>query len=328
MLQTYSHIIATAQDGVGDTSSATKTFLKRRINQRYEIVTDKLNTWTQIVSRTFTTGTAAAADQQFYANPPNLKEIESIVLTDSDDNPYPPLVRVDSQEEWDLINSEQVSSETPSRYFPRVNDFGIWPTPNEDDWTGTINYTQRAIPLYFENYTTGSVTVTENDQTITVAGGANLTTGSVKAGFYFGLTDSGGEPRGTYYKIGSVTDTTNAELETYFEEATEAGATYIIGQAPEIPEEGHDLLAIGAIADFYAMKTKDMETYTRYNNMFWTGAPNITPLQAKHREELGGLLGLIDTYKDRDTGHVMYRGPMARDIFDLRNPLAYTTPDG
>src|SRR3990167_4620144 len=247
MQKTFSGLISYAQDGASDTSTTIKTFLKKRINERYETITDKLNTWTQELTRTFTTGTSAGADQQFYYNPPNLREISSLVLTKSSQDYI--LTPVYSQREWDLLNATIISSDYPRRYFKRAKDFGIWPIPNEDDYTATLVYTQRAVPLYFEDYTTGTAAVTVNDQTVTITTGVTTT---FKAGFWFTLTDSNGEPRGTPYKILSITDSGNFELETYFEEATESGASYLVGQVAEVPEEGQLLSAIGAISDFYA----------------------------------------------------------------------------
>lgn len=320
MRKTYSGLITYAQDGVNDTSSIIKTFLKRRINERYELITDKLNTWTQVITKTATSGDANGDSQQYYYLPPNLREIESIVVTiGSFDYPLTPVY---SQTEWDLLNAAPVASAAfPEKYFIRARDYGIFPYEFEDDGTITINYTQRAAPLYFEDYTTGTVQVTENDQTVTLTTGVTTT---FKPGFWFTLTDDDGEPRGTWYRIGSITDSANFELETFFEEIGETGAKYLVGQCPEIPEEGHLLPAIGAISDFYALKQKDTDTATRFNNIFYTGSPNITPLQAKGEEELGGLMGLIESYKDRDDSIVINRSPDIRDSMDFRVPVKGT----
>lgn len=324
MIMFYTSLINYAQSGASTTDATIKTFLKRRINSRYEIATSKLNTWTQSIQRTFTTGDSSAADQQFYANPPNLREIESIVLTKGAFD-YP-LTPVYAQEEWDRLNAQVITSASyPLKYFRRVNDYGIWPTPNEDDYTGTINYTRRATPLYFENYTTGTAAVTENSQTVTLTTGVTTT---IKPGYWFTLADSNGEPRGTAYRILSITDSADFKLESFFEESTEATPKYIIGQAPEIPTEGHELLAIGAVADFYGLKQKDMASYTRFNNMFWTGAPNVTPLQARKDGDYGGLLALIDAYEDRDRSMIVSRVPVYRDLLDFATPRTITLPDG
>jgi len=323
MRATYTDIIASAQDGANDTSTVVKTFLKQRINERYELITDKLNTWTQSLQRTFTTGNGAVPplDQQYYYNPPNLREIESIVLTKSSYDYV--LTPVYEQTEWDLLNAQTVSSDYPRRYFRRTYDFGIWPIPADNDYTGVINYTQRAVPLYFEDYTTGTVVATENSRTITVTTG-NLSTGAVKAGFWFSLSDSNGEPRGSWYRIGTVDSATVATLETFFEEPTDSGATYIIGQSPELPEEAHKLLSIGAISDFYAYKQKDLDSAIRFDNLFWSGNYNVTALQARKDKDYGGLLALIDAYEDRDGSIVVDRYPIVRDPMDFRIPRTAT----
>lgn len=309
----FTDLINYAADGANTTDDTIKTFLKRRINSRYEVITDKLNTWTQVLPRTAST----VDTQQYYYNPPNLREIESIVVTLGDFD-YP-LVPVYSQEEWDILNAQTITSAFPERFFRRKDDYGIWPTPQTDEGTITINYTKRAVPLYFENYITGTAAVTENDQTVTLTTGVTTT---LKAGFWFCLTDSSGEPRGTFYRIGSISSGTAAfELETFFEEATEATPTYIVGQSPEIPEEGHELLGMGAVSDFYGLKKGDSKKQKEFNNMFWTGSPNVTPLQARKTDmDAGGLIGLIAAYKDRDSDVVVERVPVHRDILEFRVP--------
>lgn len=228
---------------------------------------------------------------------------------------------VDSQIEWDNLNAEPRSTAAyPSRYFRRANDYGLCPYDFEDDGTISITFTQRALPLYFEDYTTGTAAVTENDQTVTLTTGVTTT---LKAGFWFCLTNANGEPRGTAYRIASITDAANFELETYFEEVDEAAATYVVGQSPEIPEETQILPAVGAISDFYALKQKDVETATRFDNKFWTGNYNVTALQAKKDKDYGGLLAAIDAYADRD-GSVFVTRYENRDMLDFRVPTSVT----
>ena len=313
---TYSQIIAYCQGGAGTTDSVIKTFLKQRIQDRYRLITNKLNTWTQEVTLTLTSGDSLGASQQFYYNPPNLREITAIKVTigGQDYNLRP----VDSQEEWNRLNAApSADGGFPERYFRRANDYGIWPYSFEDDGTIEITYTRRAVPLYFEDYTTGTAAVTENSQAV------NLTTGvttTLKAGFYFSLADSIGEPRGTFYRIGSITDSDTVALETYFEEVTESGSKYIVGQVPEIPEEGHELIALGALADFYLLKEKDFDSAKQLENKFWTGSTNVTPAMAKKDGDYGGLLALIDAYKDRDSSMILDRSG------DSSHPLEFRTP--
>ena len=102
------------------------------------------------------------------------------------------------------------------------------------------------------------------------------------------------------------------------------GATYLIGQIPEIPEETILLPAIGAISDFYALKQKDTDTATRFDNKFWTGNYNVTPLQAKKDKDYGGLLAAIDAYADRDGSIFVDRMPAVRELLDFRVPRTVT----
>ena len=102
-------------------------------------------------------------------------------------------------------------------------------------------------------------------------------------------------------RISAVGGDTSITLETFFEEVTEAGSKYIIGETPEIPEEAHPIISVGAIADYYMFKRKDTIQGTKFNNMFWTGSPNITANFAKESNpKMGGLLGLIASVEDRD----------------------------
>jgi len=71
------------------------------------------------------------------------------------------------------------------------------------------------------------------------------------------------------------------------------------------------------ISDFYALKQKDIETATRFDNKFWTGSFNTTPLQARKDGDYGGLMGLIDAYKDRDTGIIVGRSHTTRHPLDF-----------
>lgn len=304
MRQTLSDLITICQNGAGkDTSTASQTFFKQRINARAEFILAKLPTHLSEITRTFST----VADQQYYHYPPNMREIESIKITvGSLDYPLTP---IHSNQRWNEINSLDIQAGAlPQHYFKRQRDFGIWPIPGAV-YTGTIEYSIRAGGLVRTDYTTGTCTVTENDATVEGAGGvAWSTTTNLRADDWFCLTDSNGEPRGSWYRIGSVTDADTLELESVFEETTEAGATYVIGQSLELPEEGHELCAFGALADYFASFRQNLDKAQSWNNMFWTGDFNVNKNSAsKDMDKAGGLLGLIQAYKNRDSSQLIDR---------------------
>lgn len=297
----------------GDNATASQTYYKQRINSRYGEVLAKLPSFLSEITRTFST----VADQQFYHYPPAIKEIESLSITIN--SVTYTLTPITSNQRWTRLNAIQITAGAiPLHYFKRQRDFGIWPIP-QAVYTATIEYTFRPGGLVRTDYTTGTVTVTENDETVEGAGGtAWSTTTNLVADDWFSLTDSNGEPRGNWYRVGSVTDADTLELESTFEESTESGVTYVIGQSPDLPEDGHELLAYGALADYFVSKRQSPTKAKIWSNMYWTGDPGISRQTALASEKPwtgGGLLGLINDYRDRDSSQLINR---TRDRGDPR----------
>ena len=308
MRQTLSNLITICQNGSGkDVSSASKTFFKQRVNSRDEFIVSKLPSYLNETVRTFST----VADQQFYHFPWEIREIESLTITIN--SVIYNLTPIHSLGRWNQLNATQIQAGAiPLHYLKRQRDYGIWPIP-QDAYTGTITFTVRGGGMVREDYTTGTVTTTANDATVEGAGGmAWSTTTNILADDWLSLTDSNGEPRGSWYRIGSITDADTLELESEFENTAEAGATYLIGQTPEGPEEGHELRAYGALTDYFLSFRQSPGKATIWDNMFWTGSPKISRVTAESSRKPwtgGGLLGLINDYTDRESGQLIQRQP-------------------
>jgi len=78
------------------------------------------------------------------------------------------------------------------------------------------------------NYTTGTISVTNGDATITGSGTSWATTTNTEVGEYIQLPDS------KWYKIITVTDNTNLEIEINYQGATLAGQNYTISPWGEV----------------------------------------------------------------------------------------------
>jgi hypothetical protein len=284
----------------GDNASASQTFYKRHINSRYEHILSKLPSYLSEITRTFTT----VADQQYYHFPPNIKEIESLSVTVG--SVTYPLTPVHSNKRWVDLNALTVQpSSIPQLYFKRQRDYGIWPIP-QDAYSSSIEYSIRAGGLVRTDYVTGTVTATENDETVEGAGGtAWSTTTNVMPDDWFTLTDSNGETRGSWYRVASVTDADTLELESVFEETTEAGATYIIGQSPELPEDLHELTAHGALADYFAGLRQSVAKAQGWSNIYWTGDWGND--SRSPRSVSGGLIDGIRRYQNRSDSQLIER---------------------
>ncbi|MHC4269148.1 MAG: phage adaptor protein [Planctomycetota bacterium] len=312
MRLTFGDQIRICQDGAGkDITTASQTFFKRHINSRDNFCVSKLPSHLTETTRTFST----VADQPYYHYPPNIKGIKSLVVSVGSVD-YP-LEAIHSNNNWASINAVDFQANAlPQYYFKRQRDFGIWPIP-ADAYTTTIEYSIRGGNLVRTDYTTGTVTVTENDETVTEAGAsAWSTTSNLQPDDWFVLTDSNGEPRGNWYRIASVTTAYVLELESVFEETTEAGATYKIGQCSELPEDYHELPAWGALMDYYLSFRQSPGKAIVWSNMFYTGTPDTSKSQAEAGRKPwtgGGLIGMINDYRNRNESQIINRGTKLMD---------------
>lgn len=292
---TYSGLLNSFLDDTGNSGSTDSTltaFFKRKLASRYQLVQSKLSNWLTQQQKTFST----VASQQYYHNPVGFMNIETVTITVG--SIAYPLTPVDSQLNWDRINEVLIStSAIPQFFFQRRDDFGIWPIP-QGVYTGTLNHSNRDRSLTNTDYTTGTITATNNSQTITGAG-TTFTAGMI--GRWLQVTNDG-----YWYRISAFTDTTHVTLETSYEGTTASGQTYTIGESPEIPEELHDTLSAGVVADYYAGLRQDVEKGTWWNNVFWTGDGNNSVRTGPNIS--GGVIGGTRRYASRSNSKIIKRG--------------------
>jgi len=248
------------QDITGDTTATTLTQFKRWGNQGYHLVLSELG-------RTHTEKTQTAntvKDQQFYTLPSEALYVKSVKVTVSSiEYPIEPII---DQDTWDLVNADVTgSTNIPTFYFVRPGfgvggtEVGIFPKPATANNTITLVYEAGDRDLNIDKFTTGTVTVTNGDATIT-----HSATGFTVAmvGRYFQTSDDR-----TWYRIASFTDTANMELENVFEGTTASGASYTIAEAFNIPEEMQSLPEYYALGRFYDMRHDDTKSL-KYRALF------------------------------------------------------------
>ncbi|MCR4330741.1 MAG: hypothetical protein NUV49_02580, partial [Patescibacteria group bacterium] len=217
-----------------------------------------------------------------------------------------PLTFVNSQRQWDFLNAIQIqTSATPEFIFPRNTDFGIFPIP-QGVYTITFNYHFRERDLLIDDYTTGSIAITNGTTTIT---GTGTTFAAYMAGMYLEVTDTTVAGWGYPYKIASFSSTTSLTLEQNWQDTTITGAAYKIFQSPEIPEEGHIILLDGVTADYYASNRDDITEATWWNNKFFTGDGQNSSRREGDQSLKGGLIGLMNFYADRNKEVLINRRP-------------------
>lgn len=305
MRQTYGQLIQTSKDyTVDDRQSSTnnlsssESFLKNEINNTVGDLFRLLkNHETKDEPSTLNT----TEDQQFYHYPPGMNTIES--LTASYGNLQPNLKVVHDQVAWDRINAyTSVTSNVPLYYFPRRYDFGIWPKPSSVySMTLVGDYIPRRMTV--DDYVTGTIAITNNSQTVT---GTGTTFTASMVGRFLVETDTASPPNptGQWYKISGFTSTTEITLQNYYQETTLSGASFIIAETPELPEEIHPYIPY-RVAGIYLMTKRNAPIKgQRMLNMYWTG----DPLNSKREGRIqGGVLGILRQYREkgRDNSNIV-----------------------
>lgn len=289
----------------GSTETNITADFNLNVNWAYQLIFAKLSNYITQEPKTAST----VASQQYYYYPPGVVNIEDIVITIGSVN-YP-LEAINSQRQWDILNAIQIQPTViPQFFFPRKDDFGIWPIPS-DAYTITFNYHLRDRNLSIEDKTAGTVDVVNGDATI--AGTSTAFAGN-EAGLWFSVTTNTNDGYGYWYRIASYTSATALELEQNWQGTSGSTLSYKIIQSPELPEEAHILLADGATMRFYAGLRDDQDNAKGWSNVFWTGDWG-NPLRDESNPNIkSGLIGLMKDYADRNRSVLVRRNPTLSPI--------------
>jgi len=300
MKLTYTDIKNAFFRKTGNNSSNTNILddFKLNLSQRYQLTLSKINSYVTQTSFSDTT----VASTQYYPYPAGMVRVENAVITIGSFR-YP-LTIINAQHNWDILNAIQIqASAIPQFIYPRGRDYGIWPIP-QSAYPITFNYYPRDHALLVEDETTGTISVTTGDATVTGSGTA-FTAGMV--GRWLQITDTSATDYGYWYKVLTHTDATHIELDTEYQGSTLTGLTYRIGQVPSIPDEGHIILVDGVVSDFYSGQRNAKDDADWYENRFWTGDGRNPSRKFGDDNVTAGLIGLENKYKDRDQGHLVNR---------------------
>jgi hypothetical protein len=283
------------------------------LGQRYQLILAKMNNY----KTTKTYSLSTANNQQIYPMPPGLVTIEGGYITVGSVNF--PLTPINSRYNWEQLNAIQIqASALPQFYFVEQDTFQIWPKP-QDVYTGKIYYHFRDRNLGVSDFTSGTVTCTSGSATISITGGSFT---PAMVGRWFTVTDQTVQGQGYWFRVTGYTNASQVTLggldatPITWPYATATTSSFIIGETPELPEEMHVLLAWGTAADYYGSMRKDKDAMTYYNNMFYTGDPDNPTRDFEDRRVMGGLIGGINSYRDRDSRTLIRRKPKL-------NPLQY-----
>jgi hypothetical protein len=197
--------------------------------------------WSRLSKKTDT-----VADQKDYQLPRTVQRVIGVSYKYGDN--YFPLIEVGSEKNWERLNA--VPSATigiPRFFYPKGKHvISIYPTPGEVVSEGLkVYFEARQGDLYADDYSAGTVTVTNGSTTLTHSA-AGFTANMV--GRYFHVTDGSDE---SWYQIVDYVNTSTLTLENYYEGISGSGVTFTIGVVPDIPEEYHKSIVYYGVGQVY-----------------------------------------------------------------------------
>ncbi len=214
---------------------------------------------------------STVASQQFYDLPADYLKTTSVTVTISSIKYHPR--EVSSRKQWDYITSSTYAGDIPQFFFIFNGQIGFYPTPATSVSNAIGFVYRRNVPdLNLADYTTGTVTAVNGDETIT---GAGTTFTSPMIGRYLRITGtdtaaSSGDH--FWYEIDSVTSATALELVKPYAGLGTVGAAYTIGQMPVLPEAFHMLPVLSACQIYFSTKNVDngraKQFQDKYDAMF------------------------------------------------------------
>lgn len=193
------------------------------------------------------------ANQQYYQFPSEILRISEIRVLNGT-NYYTPTL-VTSESEWNQRNMIVVKGNYPTYYYIRgFNEVGLFPVPSAALANAIqVSYEPQHVDMTQDDYTTGTITVSNNSQTVT-----HSATGFTQSmiGRWLQVTDG---TDGKWYRIGAYVSTSSLTLENYYEGISGSGRTFRIGEVAKIPNAYQDAPVFFAAERFY-MTQNDQRT--------------------------------------------------------------------
>lgn len=186
---------------------------------------------------------STVANQQSYILPQSTRKIIDLYVTVGSTIFSP--IAVENPELWKRVLQSQLGvGDRTLFYYREGNRVYLAPTPGSNGNTITIRVRKNVIDLRDADYTTGTVSTTLADETVT---GVGTTFTAGMAGRYINLTSGDGN----WYEIGSFTDTTHLELVADYEGASVSGSAFVIGQMSPLPEAYQPIPVLRASATYW-----------------------------------------------------------------------------
>lgn len=250
-----------------NTSSDNIALLKPMLNDAHRYLIQKY--FTNESSTTIVT----VSQQQFYNLPYDYSKLKTGTITIGSLKWTP--TEILSRSDWDKLNVFPYYSDIPNNYYIYNNQLGFWPIPSTAGNTITFNYKRRVTDLTLTDYTTGTVSATSGSTTITGSGTSFLANylpvaGSVlNLNLWIKITPPNGD--GNWYQISTINSATSLTLVNSYAGGTTSGASYIIGQIPELIEDFQDLPVYRALMIYFSTIVDNPNKKKEFTDLYNAG---------------------------------------------------------
>lgn len=260
MAQTFQSLYTNYTDHTGDSSSGNTTIGKNRINDTYK---ELLAMHDYYFAETTLPFTVSASDNT-YDLPYNFGRMIAVTIRVNDIT-YT-LEEVPSHDKWQQLHTFRATEtdDIPLSYHITGDSMEIYPIPTSTGTSGygTFYYVKRVADMQYDDYVTGTVTLT-NASTV-VTGSATTFTAAMVGRFIKGNLDA------RWYELSTFTSTTVMGLKKSYQSTTGSGLAYTIGEIPLIPEEYHSLLYYQPVAQYWMLK-KETDQAAYYQALYDKG---------------------------------------------------------
>lgn len=246
-----------------NTSTANLTLGDQLINDSLRYLTTKYFFNERVDSSTTTT-----ASTQDYALPYNIKTLINVYVNVG--NVRYQLREAPTRQFWDSLNFVPYTSDIPQFYYIINKRIYFFPTPASSSNTITYVYKIRLRDLSMADYSTGTTTMTNASTTVT---GSGTTFIGDMAGRWIRTTSSAVNPTGDeqWYEISSYSSATSLSLINPYQGTTVAGASYVIGEMPLLPEDYQDLPVYRACEIYFTSRVPDANRAELFKGLYDEG---------------------------------------------------------
>lgn len=260
MALTFDSLYDNYTDHTSDTTAANVTIGKARINDTYKELLAMHDWYFAEKTATFT---PTASDYK-YDLPYDFGRMVAVTVKVGD--AYYSLTEAASHDEWQRIQMyrDTSTSDYPTHYHITGDELQIYPVPSSTaaTATGTMYYIKRVVDMQYDDYTTGTITLTNGSTTVT--GSGTTFTAAMVGRFIKGNLDA------RWYELSAFTSTTVMTLKKAFQGTTGSSLAYTIGEVPIIPEDYHNLLWYLPVATYWMMK-KETNQSGYYQSLYERG---------------------------------------------------------